>query len=138
MRVEYVARAPLEGSDDRVLIATLRTGAPAPAPSLVRVASVRSFVPESASFGRPIRGGIPMPEGRPYDLGTASADRASISATSEMSASSRARSSGRLLDNPRAVSYDDDRDAASVMGASAYAPVERRGPSEILNGRGIY
>jgi peptidoglycan lytic transglycosylase len=138
VRVEYVARAPLEGSDDRVLIATLRTGAPAPAPSLVRVASARPFVPESASFGRPIRGGIPMPEGRPYDLGTTSADQASISATSEMSASSRARSSGRLLDNPRAVSYDDDRDAASVMGASAYAPVERRGPSEILNGRGIY
>ena len=52
VRVEYVARAPLEGSDDRVLIATLRTGAPAPAPSLVRVASARPFVPESASFGR--------------------------------------------------------------------------------------
>src|SRR6202051_129072 len=39
VRVEYVGRAPLEGSDDRQLIATLRTGAPAPAPSLVRIAS---------------------------------------------------------------------------------------------------
>src|SRR6516165_1736883 len=65
VRVEYVARAPLEGSDDRVLIATLRTGAPAPAPSLVRVASARPFVPESASFGRPIRGGIPIPRAGP-------------------------------------------------------------------------
>jgi rare lipoprotein A len=79
-----------------------------------------------------------MPEGRPYDLGNISADQASIVATSEMSASSRSRSSGRLLDNPRAVSYDDDRDAASPMGASAYAPVGPRGPSEILSGRGIY
>ena len=30
VRVEYVARAPLEGSDDRQLMATLRTGVPAP------------------------------------------------------------------------------------------------------------
>src|ERR1700728_5165199 len=46
VRVEYVGRAPLEGSDDRQLMATLRTGVPAPSPSLVRVASARSFVPE--------------------------------------------------------------------------------------------
>src|SRR6266480_7635828 len=80
VRVEYVGRAPLEGSDDRQLMATLRSGAPAPAPSLVRVASAHPFVPESASFGRPIRGEIPMPEGRPYSLGNTSADLASISA----------------------------------------------------------
>ena len=47
-----------------------------------------------------------MPEGRPYDLGTTSADQASINATSEMSASSRARSRGRTPDNPRSVSYE--------------------------------
>src|SRR5258707_6120896 len=103
VRVAYVARAPLEGSDDRQLLATLRTGAPAPAPSLVRVASAHPFVPESASFGRPIRGEVPMPEGRPYDLGGTSADQASINATSEMSSSSRSRSRGRQLDNARAV-----------------------------------
>src|ERR1700731_4436456 len=45
VRVEYVGRAPLEGSDDSRLVATLRTGAPAPAPSLVRVAAAKSFVP---------------------------------------------------------------------------------------------
>src|SRR6516162_6853972 len=89
VRVEYVSRAPLEGSDDRVLIATLRTGAPAPAPSLVRVASARPFVPESASFGRPVRGEIPIPEGRPFSLGNASADAASINARAEMPAASR-------------------------------------------------
>src|SRR5882724_6901993 len=63
VRVEYVARAPLEGSDDRQLVATLRTGVPAPSPSSVRVASARPFVPE-ASSGRAIRGEVPMPEGR--------------------------------------------------------------------------
>ncbi len=51
VRVEYVARAPLEGSDDRQLMATLRTGIPAPSPSLVRVASARPFVPEMSSHG---------------------------------------------------------------------------------------
>ncbi|MGB3272623.1 MAG: septal ring lytic transglycosylase RlpA family protein [Xanthobacteraceae bacterium] len=45
VRVEYVGRAPLEGSDDRQLMATLRTGEPAPSPSAVRVAAARPFVP---------------------------------------------------------------------------------------------
>src|SRR6201987_1866491 len=109
VRVEYVGRAPLEGSDDRQLMATLRSGVPAPAPSLVRVASARPFVPEGPASGRPVRGDIPMPQDRPYDLGNTSADYSSINATSEMSAASRARSRSRTLDNPRAVSYEDDQ-----------------------------
>jgi rare lipoprotein A len=139
VRVEYVARAPLEGSDDRQLVATLRTGVPAPSPSMVRVASARPFVPEIVSSARPIRGEVPMPEGRPYSLGNTSADLASINATSEMSASSRARSGSRINENPRAVSYEnDDRYAPSVRPVSAYAPIDPRGPSELLAGRGLY
>jgi rare lipoprotein A len=46
VRVEYVGRAPLEGSDDLMLLATLREGAPAPAPSMVRVASAKPFLPK--------------------------------------------------------------------------------------------
>jgi rare lipoprotein A len=134
VRVEYVARAPLEGSDDRQLVATLRTGVPAPSPSLVRVASARPFVPETSS--RAIRGEVPMPEGRPYSLGNTSQDLASINATSELSASSRARPAGRMVDNPRAVSYEND--ARFVRPVSAYAPVDPRGPSELLSGRGLY
>jgi len=141
VRVEYVGRAPLEGSDDRQLEATLRTGVPAPAPSLVRVASARPFVPEAPS-GRPIRGEIPMPQDRPYDLGNTSADYASINATSEMSAASRSRSSRRTLDNPRAVSYEDDQRYAAPGYApsqvSAYAPVDPHGPADMLAGRGLY
>jgi rare lipoprotein A len=139
VRVEYVARAPLEGSDDRQLMATLRTGTPAPSPSLVRVASAHPFVPESGPHSRPLRGEIPMPQGRPYSLGNTTADYASISATSEMSASSRARSAGRALENRRAVSYDSDEDAApGYQPLSAYAPVDPHGPAEILSGRGLY
>jgi rare lipoprotein A len=140
VRVEYIARAPLEGSDDRQLMATLRTGVPAPSPSLVRVASTRPFVPEISSSGRPIRGEVPLPEGRPYNLGNASADQASISATPELSASARARSAARISDNPRAASYEpDDRySAAGFSSVSAYAPIDRQAPSELLTGRGLY
>src|SRR6202051_3749069 len=139
VRVDYVGRAPLEGSDDRQLMATLRTGVPAPSPSLVRVASARSFVPEVPSHGRPIRGEVPMPEGRPYSLGNTPADQVSINATSEMSASARARPGGRMLENPHAVSYEnDERYGAAVGPVSAYAPIDPRGPSELLAGRGLY
>jgi rare lipoprotein A len=139
VRVEYVGRAPLEGTDDRQLMATLRTGVPAPAPSLVRVASAHPFVPDVPVRGRPIRGEVPMPEDRPYSLGNTQADYASINATSEMSASSRSRSSGRALNNPREVSYEDDpRYSSAYRPVSAYAPIDPRGPSEILSGRGLY
>ena len=59
VRVEYVGTAPLEGSDDRMLIATLREGEPAPAPSLVRVAAAKPFIPRN----------VPIPSERPYSLG---------------------------------------------------------------------
>ncbi|HSK39571.1 MAG TPA: septal ring lytic transglycosylase RlpA family protein [Arenibaculum sp.] len=137
VRVEYVGRAPLEGSDDRQLVATLRTGVPAPSPSLVRVASARPFVPEVS--GRAIRGDVPMPEGRPYSLGSTSQDLASINATSEMSASRRTRPAGRAIENARAVSYESDaRYAPAIRPVSAYAPVDPRGPNELLSGRGLY
>jgi rare lipoprotein A len=139
VRVEYVGRAPLEGSDDRQLIATLRTGVPAPSPSMVRVASARPFMPEMASSGRAIRGEVPVPEDRPYSLGNTSADVASISATSEISASSRTRSRERALVNTRAVSYESDgRYSADIRPVSAFAPADDRGPSELLSGRGLY
>ncbi|MGJ5181005.1 septal ring lytic transglycosylase RlpA family protein [Bradyrhizobium oligotrophicum] len=135
VRVEYVGRAPLEGSDDTQLMATLRTGIPAPAPSLVRVASARPFVPEMGGTGRPIRGEIPLPEGRPYTLGNTSADMASVGATSELSASSRTR--GRSLDNPRAVSYDQDG-RYIPQGGRAEANDGAAEARDIMSGRGLY
>lgn len=132
VRVEYVGRAPLEGSDDRQLLATLRTGEPAPAPSLVRVAAAGNFVPELRS--RAVAGDVPLPSGRPYTLG--SDDRS----LSEISASRSARSAGQLLDNPRAVAYESDGNlVARTRPVSAYtAPESRDGIGSLLNGRGLY
>ncbi|MGY3603649.1 septal ring lytic transglycosylase RlpA family protein [Bradyrhizobium sp. Lot11] len=135
VRVEYVGRAPLEGSDDRQLLATLRSGVPAPSPSTVRIASARPFVPDMSSSAGHIRGEVPLPEGRPYSLGNTSADYASTNATSEMSASSRGR--GRGTANLRQVSYDANGSSASDAG-SAYVPIDPRGPAEVLSGRGLY
>jgi rare lipoprotein A len=86
VRVEYVGRAPLEGSDDVMLMATLReNGEPAPSPSLVRVASMKGFMPASlssepassmsassvpvASASRSKLRDVPTPPERPYGLG---------------------------------------------------------------------
>jgi rare lipoprotein A len=139
VRVEYVARAPLEGSDDRQLVATLRTGEPAPSPSTVRIASARPFVPEVSTSARAIRGDVPLPEGRPYSLGNTTADMASINATSEMSASGRVRAHGSVRENPRAVSIESDGEYTRSSGpVAAYGAVDQRGPSELLYGRGLY
>ncbi|MET0220864.1 MAG: septal ring lytic transglycosylase RlpA family protein [Tardiphaga sp.] len=137
VRVEYVGRAPLEGSDDRQLIATLRTGEPAPTPSLVRVASAEPFVPEMPRSRAVVRGDVPLPEGRPFSLGNSSADMASLNATSEMSASSRIRSASlRPLENRRAVSYEAN--AAYAAPAEPAGTVDARGAAAILSGRGLY
>ena len=71
---------PLEGSDDVMLMATLReNGDPAPSPSLVRVASAgKGFMPASLSSvpvssasaaSRSKLHDVPTPPERPYGLG---------------------------------------------------------------------
>ncbi len=41
---------------------------------------------------------------------------------------------------PRAVSYDAEGNdvAGDVRPVTAYAPIDQRGPSELLSGRGLY
>jgi rare lipoprotein A len=65
VQVEYVGRAPLEGSDDRVLMATLSQGAPAQMPT-VRVASAKPFAPRPRGGARE---SVPLPPDRPFNLG---------------------------------------------------------------------
>ncbi|HLJ01340.1 MAG TPA: septal ring lytic transglycosylase RlpA family protein [Bradyrhizobium sp.] len=141
VRVEYVGRAPLEGSDDHLLMATLRTGEPAPSPSLVRVASARPFVPEISPSARPIRGEVPLPEDRPYNLGSTQPEQPAMAAPRERTAFARPRPNGQFQseqfqNEPRAAfSEPEDRYGRAV---SAYAPIDPAGPSEFLAGRGLY
>ena len=96
VRVEYLSRAPIRGSSDRMLLASLRTdGSPATidgvptglstmvadrAPERPRLAALRSEpavvandadgqAPETSS-ARPALAAAPLPPARPFDLGT--------------------------------------------------------------------
>jgi len=71
VRVDYVGRAALEGSDDTKLAATLRSGSPAPGPAEVRLASARPFVPHVAESSTSV---MPMPADRPFELGHSEAN----------------------------------------------------------------
>lgn len=140
VRVEYVGRAPLEGSDDRQLMATLRTGEPAPAPSGVRVASARPFIPDmtpSPSRGV-MRGDIPLPSGRPYTLGHTADDMAAGS--SEVSASSRnVRAGGRRFERSAPVETEAAEEAPPMTRpVAAYAPAGRDNSINLMSGRGLY
>ncbi|MBB3020012.1 rare lipoprotein A [Microvirga lupini] len=98
VRVEYVGRASTNGSDDRILMASLRTdGQPASltntAPTMIAQAAqqpnaprqaiaLRSFQPDSEAYQTPARSAqpsampsavasnVPLPPERPFDLGT--------------------------------------------------------------------
>ncbi|KFG70877.1 septal ring lytic transglycosylase RlpA family protein [Microvirga sp. BSC39] len=98
VRVEYVGRASTNGSDDRILMASLRTdGQPAsltntpatmiaqaaPQPNAPRQAiALRSYQPDSEAYQAPARApqpsampgavasSVPLPPERPFDLGT--------------------------------------------------------------------
>jgi rare lipoprotein A len=53
VRVEYVGRAPIEGSDDRILAATFRQNEPAPAPGTVRLAALPILPPQPPPVRHP-------------------------------------------------------------------------------------
>jgi rare lipoprotein A len=62
VRVEYAGPAPMQGSDDRMLMATLRENGQ-PAPSNIMVASAQSSPPRLSHTPSPV------PPERPYTLG---------------------------------------------------------------------
>lgn len=136
VRVEYVGRAPLEGSDDGLLMATLRQGQPAPPPSLVMVAATRPFLPNLASPPPP-RSGVPMPPERPFDLGL----------EEQPSAPAPSRSSGRTSQRDRTPAENapvvaSGRERGVKTPATAYAAAESRSKREplpaVMTGRGLY
>lgn len=67
VRVEYVGKASLAGSDDTRLEATLRRGTPAPGPGEIKLAAAQAFGAQSEAAA--IRGPVPTPSDRPFELG---------------------------------------------------------------------
>src|SRR5512139_2152711 len=128
VKVDYVGRAPLEGSDDRKLVATLREGVPAQPP--VQVASSRPFAPTYFD-SRPLRtADVPSPPDRPYRLGEGPGELPAAGApTTELAAAAR----------PRAISAAARGPAAPVASpVSAYAPGGNDARSGFMSDRGLY
>ena len=123
VRVEYVGRASLDGSDDRRLLATLRhDGQPAPAPSGVLVASTGGpFVPAAAE-ALPARriAEVPSPAIRPFELG-------------------RYPAAATPPDRPTQVAATSPFQARAAMntGSPAVVPISLTTPS-VMSGRGLY
>jgi rare lipoprotein A len=120
VRVEYVGAAPLEGSDDRRLMATLREGEPAPPPSGVMIASARPFVPNIDERSPVLRGAVPIPADRPFDLG----ERSTMQ-------------DAALAAGPRTAAADP-RTPFVPAGPTAYAPGRLDAPTSVTSGRGLY
>jgi rare lipoprotein A len=133
VRVEYVGRASLDGSDDRILAATLRHGQPAPAPSMVMLASAKPFLPSVGQKVAALRGPVPMPPDRPYTLGEAQDERY----VPEPLPSRRA---ALPPDEPPLQSAwsEAPRGGPSL---SAFAPdlrLRNDAPASVMSGRGLY
>jgi rare lipoprotein A len=132
VQVEYVGRAPLEGSDDRILLATLREGAPAPAPSTVMVASAKPFVPNLGDRSPVLRGPVPVPAERPFDLGEGTVE-ASLQPAPRSVVARRGPSAELLASAKPPVT-----EPAAERPISAYAPVRYDGSAAFAGGRGLY
>jgi peptidoglycan lytic transglycosylase len=130
VKVEYVGRAPLAGSDDRKLVATLREherGKP------VQVASSKAYAPllfDNHPMSRlPAR--VQAPDGRPYSLGEEQPGRAA-GPTTELAAATRPKP---MENSTRAVLSAAPPQPSPV---SAYAPVRYDSRNSFMSGRGLY
>jgi rare lipoprotein A len=136
VRVEYVGRAPLEGSDDRVLLATLREGRPAPVPPQLMVASTEPFVPGFGDDG----GAPPIPPERPFALGGGAGRVATKPATVAVASATAVpeRSVVRLPTGAQKAGDVEPAPRAQASPVATYAPARNDGVLGLMSGRGLY
>lgn len=139
VRVEYVGRAPLEGSDDTMLLATLREGGPAPAPSQIMVASAKPFLPAAGASRE--RNPEPVAADRPV-YASAAPGRLVLQSPDPPSGRPQARSVVKL---PNSVRPDDRiaQDRSPSVGAGQAADpiagfIRSDGSMGLMSGRGLY
>jgi rare lipoprotein A len=139
VRVEYVGRAPIAGSDDRKLEATLRDGDTPKGPAPVMVASAENFAPayfdpQPMSRTAAIRNVPVPPPSRPYEAQSvelAANRRGEGAEPPQPSFSQRYAIAGSASAEPASST----RLASPV---SAYAPVRYDAPAGFMSGRGLY
>ena len=136
VRVEYVGRAPLDGSDDRMLMATLREGSPAPAPSNVMVASAKPFL--SGLGGAATRNDdAPLPPERPFLLGAGSNRSAGQARSPEVTSTTNKPPTRSLVRSTQAAAEEPD-DPPSAPPTAGFAPMRGQGALGLMSGRGLY
>ena len=153
VRVDYVGRAALEGSDDTKLAATLRHGSDAPAPSPVMVASAKKFLPEFFDPNPIVRPTAPASVERPaeprYQTASAGvavpapAPRAATVARAPIAPPQVTAQPARTPAAEPAVSFESRFAPAMQMPVtwsrteplSAFAPARS---DNIMTGRGLY
>jgi len=130
VQVDYVGRAPLEGSDNRKLEATLREGVPGAAPPVL-VASSKTYAPTFFDSRPMTQARVPAPPDRPYRLGEGAREVPAVRAqTVELAAATRPHAGPAYAEATAA-----EPEASPV---SAYAPVGDDGRAGLLSGRGLY
>lgn len=98
VKIEYVGRAPLEGSDDIQLAATLRkNGKPVTEPT-VMVASVAPLRGVTAT--PPTSASVPLPPGRPFELGGSFGQQVAVSAAPQAPARTVQRQPAQVASAP--------------------------------------
>jgi rare lipoprotein A len=121
VNVEYIGRAPLTGSDDGKLAATLRDHGRDPG-SDVKVASADSFAPAYFDAKPMARAAVPrqapVPPERPYAREEGPQTPGADAPTVELAAATRVD--------------------ASRPPVSAYVPARYDGPVDMMSGRGLY
>jgi rare lipoprotein A len=137
VRVEYVGPASLDGSDDRLLLATLREGEPAPAPSRVMLASLKTFLPPERRTAN-----VPLPVERPFTLGEPQEVAAADMHAAPISAGSSSKSKAKLQtahyqpsQQPKSL-QEQARDLGAPGSMAAYAPASTQ--TTDLNQRALY
>jgi rare lipoprotein A len=143
VRVEYVGPAPLEGSDDTMLIATLREGSPAPAPSKVMIAAAKPFI-ANLDDGKDAR--VASASARSFTLSSASTSVVKSvgdktmgdKSAGETPSANRAKTKS-LVRSASAVEPQPEPPPPQEAPPAAFAPMRSEaGTLDLMSGRGLY
>jgi rare lipoprotein A len=143
VRVEYVGPAPLEGSDDTMLMATLRDGSPAPAPSKVMIASAKPFI-ANLDDGKDAR--VASASARSFTLSSASTSVVKSvgdktmgdKSAGETPSANRAKTKS-LVRSASALEPQPEPPPPQEAPPTAFAPMRSEaGTLDLMSGRGLY
>lgn len=135
VKVEYVGRAPLAGSDDRKLVATLRDGTtPAPVKP-VMVASNKPYAPTYFD-ARPMTE-VPRPPDRPFRASGVS-KMAAMEPVAESAPTTELAAAARPVRAEPLARPPISEPVLAPSPVSAYAPTRYDGHAGFMSGRGLY